>query len=95
MDCTRIVFSRHALRRIFERNIGMDDVIGALNHGTIVVENPDDKPYPSVVILGTANHRRLHVVVGRDPASGLCVIVTVYVPDPTLWERGRRRRRPR
>jgi hypothetical protein len=41
MDCNRIVFNRHALQRMFEREIGTEQVLGVLNQGTVVLENPD------------------------------------------------------
>ena len=53
--------------------------------GEVIASYPEDKPYPSVLLLGFVLQQPVHVVVARDPASGACHIVTVYRPDPLLW----------
>ena len=44
-----------------------------------IKEYPDDKPYPSRLILGWKEGKPLHVVAAET------IIITVYQPDPTLW----------
>ena len=95
MDCERMVFSGHALKRMFEGAIDGDDVRAVVVGGDTIAAYPNDAPHPSALLLGWAQGRPLHVVVARDPETGHCVVVTTYVPDPGLWEQGyRRRRRP-
>jgi len=81
----RTVFRVHALQRMFERRITEEDVRYVLETGETVEDYPDDRPYPSRLILGWRGERPLHVVVADD--------VTVYEPDTNLWEEGFRRRR--
>ena len=61
--------------------------------GELIDEYPDGKPLPSVLLLGRVNHRATHVVLGVDSATGVCYVITVYLPDPGLWLTGFRKRR--
>ena len=54
-----------------------------------------DRPHPSRLILGWCRGRPLHIVVADDSRADETIVITVYEPDPELWEPGfRRRRRP-
>ena len=45
------------------------------------------------LILAFVESRSIHVVVTRDPATEICRVVTVYQPDPALWNTDFRTRR--
>jgi hypothetical protein len=53
---------------------------------------PDDKPYPSRLLLGWVESRPIHVVTAT--AEHEIIVIRVYEPDPSLWEPGCERRRP-
>jgi len=93
MDCREIRFSSHAIRRMFERGIDKEGIVRAILTGEVVAEYLDDKPYPSFLILGWIGREPIHVLVAVEKRSGLCIVVTVYSPDPALWEEGFRKRR--
>lgn len=93
MNCKRTVFSGHAVHRMFERNVSVDDISRVIVLGQVVADYPEDAPYPSQLLLGFLGGKPLHVVVARDKATGTCYIVTVYVPDPGLWSADFRTRR--
>ena len=93
MRCDRIVFSGHPARRLFERAIGANEVAKILRHGEVIDDYPDDIPYPSCLVLGYVEDRPIHIVVAIDAETRICHVVTVYSPDPKLWENGFRRRR--
>jgi hypothetical protein len=95
MDCAKIFFSGHAIKRMFERSIGRAEVMEVIRSGDIIVEYPDDEPFPSRLMLGLSANRPLHVVVASDDGTGTCYIITAYDPDPALWESDFRTRRPR
>lgn len=78
---------------MFERRIGRDEVVAALASGEVIASYPDDVPFPSVLLLAEVGNRSLHIVVGEDIATGTCYIVTVYLPDPELWNPDFRTRR--
>lgn len=85
VDCRFIRFSRHAIERMFRREIPPDIVSQIISSGEIVATYLDDTPYPSVLMLGFQEGRPVHVVVAHDEVSGVCHVVTVYHPDPELW----------
>jgi hypothetical protein len=93
MECSSIRFSRHAIQRMFEHGISVDPVVETLSRGETVEEYPDDTPHPSSLLLGWSDARPVHVVVSQDPASMLCVVITVYVPDSIRWDKDFKRRR--
>ncbi len=95
MECSRIVFSGHALRRMFRRRIASAEVMAVVRTGEVIADYPDDLPYPSCLILGFVRDAPLHVVVAVDKSRETCYIVTTYGPDPAVWEPGYRRRKPR
>ncbi|WP_250631627.1 DUF4258 domain-containing protein [Rhodoflexus caldus] len=75
----------HSLQRMFERSISTDEIELVIAIGEVIEEYPTDKPYPSVLIPGFIGKRPIHVVVAQTPEK-LCVVVTAYQPDKTVWE---------
>lgn len=82
----KIVYRQHAIRRMFEREISADDVLSALHDGQTIESYPDDKPYPSRLIVGFRGSRPLHVVIADNLADDTKIVITVYEPDLTLWD---------
>jgi hypothetical protein len=83
----------HALLRMVERRISVDDVRRALADGETIEQYVEERPYPSRLVLGWVGGQPLHVVAADDPARDLTVVITAYQPDPKLWEPDFRRRR--
>ena len=79
------MIGEHSFRRMFEREISPEDVLDTVRNGEIVQQYPDDRPYPSFLILNFVNNRPLHVVVAKNTADGFCFVVTVYEPDISTW----------
>ncbi len=86
MDCREIIFSGHAVRRMFERELRTNEVKSVIETGEIIASYPEDLPYPTYLILGWSNGRPLHVVLAQDAVRRRCYLVTAYIPDPALWE---------
>jgi hypothetical protein len=87
------LLSRHAFRRIVERNISQTEVQEAGSDAIIIEDYPTDKYSPSCLLLGfTLGNRPLHIQVSRDDTKSTR-IVTIYEPDLAEWESGFRRRR--
>ena len=95
LSCDSYIFSGHAIQRMFERRLTPDDVIAIIKDGEIIAEYPDDKPLPSLLILGFVGKSPLHIVVGVDGNKRAGHIVTVYIPDPAKWEQDFKKRRPK
>ena len=91
----KLVYRVHALRRMFVRSITASEVRTVIEQGQTIERYPADTPYPSRLLLGFVGGRALHVVIAENADDDETIVVTVYEPDPALWQPGfRRRRRP-
>ena len=88
-----IVYRVHALQRMFERGITEEDVHQVLETGEVIERYPDDRPYPSRLVLGWREDRPLHVVVAERAETDTLIVITVYEPNLALWEDDFKRRR--
>jgi hypothetical protein len=93
LKCERLVFTGHAIQRMFERGIGKGDVQTVVAVGATIENYPRDTPLPSRLVLGFVGRRPIHVVFAIDSAAAVCIVVTVYEPQPDQWETDFRRRR--
>jgi hypothetical protein len=93
----RVLYSQHARREMSADEFGPipdQEVYEASLACAIVEEYPDDRPYPSVLVLGrTEQNRPLHVVCAHAPDEDQLIVITVYEPDPKRWDEGFRQRR--
>ncbi|WP_455244547.1 DUF4258 domain-containing protein [Petrachloros mirabilis] len=95
MNQLRLVFRVHAIKRMFQRTISMEEVRQVIATGETIEAYPDDKPFPSRLILGWNGPRPLHVVVAKNAAAEEDIVITVYQPNAAEWDAGfRRRTRP-
>lgn len=82
----KILFKKHALLRIIERNISINEIIEVLNNFVIVDFYPDDRPLPSYLLLGySKNKKPLHILLALDKDGGYIWIITAYIPDKSKW----------
>lgn len=93
MDCREITFTKHAFERMFSRSISPRDVRNIVVNGETIITYPNDVPFQSTLLLGYLDKRPIHVLVGKDPSTAICYIITVYEPDITIWEDDFKRRR--
>ncbi|HXG21405.1 MAG TPA: DUF4258 domain-containing protein [Methylomirabilota bacterium] len=85
-------FSRHAFRRVVERNISEQEIREAGVHAELIEDYPDDKYSPSGLLLGfTAAGCPLHFQVSFAETD-LTKIITIYEPDLSEWLDYRTRR---
>ena len=82
----KLTFWSHAVHRMFERSISLDEVHAVLDHCETIEDYPDEKPYPSRLVLGWIHGRPLHVVTASNRPEDETIIVTVYEPDPAKWD---------
>jgi len=82
------VLSRHAFRRIVERDITEVEIREVGRNAVMLEDYPGDKYSPSCLLLGlTARERPLHIHVSRAEGE-VTRIVTIYEPDLDDWEQG-------
>ncbi len=93
MKFEKIEFRVHAIRRMFERKISNQEVLKVMQEGEVIEEYPDDKPYPSMLILGFVGRRPIHVVLAVNEEENMGIVITAYQPNPLLWENNFRRRK--
>ncbi|MBI3303651.1 MAG: DUF4258 domain-containing protein [Deltaproteobacteria bacterium] len=90
-------FTDHARREMDAEPLGsirVEEIMQALDSGEIIEEYPEDKPYPSCLILGrTITGRPLHTVCAPALPEERLIIITTYQPDPNRWEPDFRRRK--
>lgn len=89
----KLIFRKHAVQRMFQRSIAVEDVRAVLANGKTIIDYSDDQPYPSRLMLGWRGTRPIHVVAA-DTEDGETILITVYEPDPALWEPGFERKKP-
>ncbi len=81
-----IIWRKHALHKMLEREISREHVIETINKGKVIQEYFDDKPFPSVLILYIGRKKPLHVVISLDNDNKVCYIITAYIPDLIHFE---------
>ncbi len=77
---------------MFERSITAEEVEDILANGEVIRTYPDDKPFVSYLLLGYINNRPIHIVASKD--DPICYVITVYEPDPTIWNEDFKTKRP-
>ncbi len=88
----RLIFRVHAIQRMAQRGISVEDVRQVLDNGEVIEDYPNDFPYPSALVLGWIGERAMHVVTATTPAEK--IVITVYEPNPVRWEPDLKRRKP-
>ncbi|WP_425639458.1 DUF4258 domain-containing protein [Algoriphagus yeomjeoni] len=83
--CRELIYSDHAINQMFNRDITTEDIEEVIRLGEIINDYPNDRPFPSCLILGFATKRPLHLVIAINELESKCVIITAYEPDPKLW----------
>lgn len=86
MTCSDYSYSNHAVVQMFKRGISADDIEEGIKKGEKIKYYPQDKPYPSCLVLSFVKQIPLHIVVSQDAISGICFIITAYIPDPAYWD---------
>ena len=78
--------SKHAVDQSIVRRISLAELEQAIaNRPEVIEDYSDDKYGPSCLILGfTAGGRPLHVQCSY-PSRPVIKIITLYEPDPALW----------
>jgi hypothetical protein len=78
---------------MFERAISPDEVKDVVTQAEMIEEYPGDIPFPSILILGFVDKRPVHVVAAVDKKTDNCYVITVYIPDASIWNDDFRTRR--
>ena len=80
-------FTRHAVLRMAERGLSVEKVESIVLSGKVITRYEDDKPFPSLLVLGFDSDNPWRVVYSVEDARQSVVVhvITVYQPDPQEW----------
>jgi len=81
----KLIYRQHAIKRMHERRITEAEIHRALETGQVIESYPNDTTYPSVLLLGMAGTKAVHVVYADDSEGNERIIITVYEPELTIW----------
>ncbi|MBI5180412.1 MAG: DUF4258 domain-containing protein [Nitrospirae bacterium] len=89
----RYEWRKHTLIRLDERNILQERVLEVILNGEIIEDYPDNKPFPSCLILGFVSGKPYHAVIALDAEDPMAYIITAYEPSLNKFEPDFRTRR--
>lgn len=79
----KVIFTNHARKRVDERKVLTAEIEEVILNGEVIEEYPEDKPYPSCLILGyVRNKEPLYILCAL---SEIVIIVTIHWFDPEKW----------
>lgn len=81
-----VEWSAHALKIMFERDISRKAVKHIVRTGEVIEAYPEDKPFPSFLILGYWQDKPLHAVIAYDMSDKWLYVITAYEPDEEHFE---------
>ena len=88
----RIIWRRHALERMLERELSRDTVLNVASTGEVIEDYSADRPTPTALLFGWDKKRPIHVVLSME-ADGEVAIITAYEPSLEVFESDYRTRR--
>ena len=95
-DCLRggrILWTYHVNMRLGQRFIARETIIRAADTYELVEAYPQDKYFPSYLLLGRDGDDGFHVLFGADVEMQNVRIVTAYYPSADEWEMDLKTRR--
>ncbi|MBI1745763.1 MAG: DUF4258 domain-containing protein [Acidobacteria bacterium] len=82
----RVRITDHADEEAFNDGLTFEEIYFSVMHGEVIEDYPNDKPYPSCLILGkNFSGKPIHSVWAYNPENLWTVLITVYRPDPERW----------
>lgn len=84
--------TNHVIERSTIRGISRQEILDAIQNGELLEDYPDDKYWPSCLLLGRSSRGVILHIVCSYPIRPLVKIITAYEPDPQEWIDGRTRR---
>jgi hypothetical protein len=82
----RVRIADHADEETFDDGLTYEEIYFSVIHGEIIEDYPDDKPYPSCLIMGkNFSGEPIHSVWACNPVNLWTILITVYRPDPDRW----------
>lgn len=74
------------MEKMIGRGISHEEVLEVMEHGEVIQNYDNNKPFPSMLMLSFPTNRPLHVVAAFDEANRTVFVITTYEPDLTIFE---------
>ena len=82
----QVKITDHADEEAFDDNLTYEEIYSSVVQGEVIEDYPNDKPYPSCLILdGNFSREPIHSVQAYNSENLWAVLITVYRPDPERW----------
>mgnify|MGYP001564256802 CR=1 FL=1 len=91
----KVLWSYHVNMRFRERPITREMVLQAASRLELVEAYPEDKYFPSYLLLAEARGIRFHVLIAADVSSDNVRVITTYIPESNEWESNLKTRKQR
>lgn len=83
---SQVRITDHADEEAVEDKLTYEEIYYSVMHGEIIENYPDDRPYPSCLVMGkNFSGDAIHSVWAYNPENRWAVLITVYRPDPDRW----------
>ena len=89
----RILWTYPVNMRPGQRFIARETIIVAAGSYEVVEAYPEDKYFPSYLLLGRLNEEAFHALFGADVNGQNVRVITAYYPSPEEWEEDLKTRR--
>ena len=82
----RVRITDHADEEASNDNLLFKEIFDSIPTGEIIEQYPDDKPYPSCLILSKSlKDEPIHSVWAYNQVTKASALITVYRPNPEQW----------
>ncbi len=82
----RVRITDHADEEAADDSLTYEEIYLSVFQGEIIEDYPNDKPYPSCLIMGkNFSGEPIHSVWAYNTDNQWAVLITVYRPDPGRW----------
>jgi hypothetical protein len=86
IKANRLRVTDHADEEAQDDILSFEEIFTSASGGEIIEQYPDDKPYPSCLVLGrNFKNEPIHSVWAYNNETKASVLITVYRPDPKKW----------
>ena len=89
----RILWTYHVNMHLGQRFIARETIIAAAGSYEVVEAYPEDKYFPSFLLLGRQGEEAFHALFGADVNGQNVRVITAYYPSLEEWEEDLKTRR--
>ncbi len=86
IKANRLRITDHADEEAQDDELSFEEIFTSVLRGDIIEQYPNDKPYPSCLVLGrNLKNEPIHSVWAYNNETNASVLITVYRPDLKKW----------